>query len=66
MIFSSKKRVKIDKALYKRLAEAAMLSGYSSTEELIEHVLERAVSDQADAVDQQQAEQQLRGLGYIE
>jgi ferritin-like metal-binding protein YciE len=65
-MFASKK-IKIDKSLYDRLAAAAQRAGYASTEELITHVLEReAASDGDDDLDQQRAEEQLRGLGYIE
>ena len=66
MFFSATKSVKIDKQLYAKLAASAEKSGYSSTDELIKHVLESAVSDQEQDIDQQQAEEQLRGLGYIE
>ena len=65
-MFSSKQKIKIDKQLYAQLAEAAQRSGYSSTEELIRHVLEREVAGGDRETDQQKAEQQLRGLGYIE
>lgn len=64
-MFTSKK-IKIDKSLYDRLSEAAEQAGYASTEELIAHVLEREVADRNDDLDQRQAEEQLRGLGYIE
>lgn len=57
-------KVKIDKTLYHRLAAAAEAAGYASTDELIRHVLERAVSSEASDADQ--AERQLRGLGYLE
>jgi ferritin-like metal-binding protein YciE len=63
-MFASKK-IKIDKSLYDRLAAAAQRAGYASTEELITHVLEREAAG-SDDVDQQRAEEQLRGLGYIE
>ncbi len=66
MIFSSKKSIKIDKQLYERLAESAERLGYSSIDELVRHVLEREVSGLDQDIDQQQAEEQLRGLGYIE
>ena len=66
MVFSSRKSIKIDRQLYEKLAAAAEKSGYSSTDELIQHVLERAVSHQEQDIDQRQAEEQLRGLGYIE
>lgn len=64
-MFSSKK-IKIDKRLYDQLAEAAQRAGYASTDELILHVLQREVADRDDDLDQKQAEEQLRGLGYIE
>ena len=64
-MFSSK-RIKIDKALYDRLAEAAQRAGYATTEELIIDALQRAAAFGEDDVDQQRAEEQLRGLGYLE
>ena len=64
-MFSSK-RIKIDKALYERLAEAARRAGYATTDELILHLLERAADSGQQDQDQQRAEDQLRGLGYFE
>ena len=64
-MFSSKK-IAIDKGLYDRLTAAAQRAGYSSTDELIRHVLEKAAAGSSDDVDQRQAEEQLRGLGYLE
>ena len=64
--FASQHKLKIDKALYDRLSEAAARAGYSSVDELVQHVLEREVADLEEKLDQQQAGQQLRGLGYIE
>ena len=65
-MFSGKRKIKIDKDLYEQLAKAAERGGYSSTEELIRHVLEREVASLQEQQDSEQAEQQLRGLGYIE
>ena len=65
-MFSRKRNIKIDKDLYEQLVEAAEQGGYSSTEELINHVLEREVAGSQEQQDREQAEQQLRGLGYIE
>ena len=64
-MFASNK-VKIDKALYRRLAEVAGIGGYSSTDEFITHILEKEIArfDQAD--DSEQVDKQLRGLGYLE
>lgn len=64
-MFSSK-RIKIDKALYDRLTEAARRAGYATTDELILDALERATAVGEDDVDQKRAEEQLRGLGYLE
>ena len=59
-------RIKIDKDLYGRLATAAQAAGYASTDEFIAHVLEREVSKLDDASTDEEVEQRLRGLGYIE
>ena len=65
-MFSSHVKVKIDKALYERLAHIAGVGGYSSAQEFVVHVLEKEAAkfDQAD--DDAEVEKQLRGLGYIE
>ena len=60
MLFS--KKIKIDNDLYSRLVKTAQQAGYSSTEELIRHVLEREVAHSDEGLtDQEQAERQLRG-----
>ncbi len=61
-----KHTVKIDKALYEKLTEVARRAGYSSTDELIQHVLEREASGSESGADAQDTEKQLRGLGYVE
>ena len=65
-MFSSKKSVKLEKQLYERLEALAQKQGYSSTDELIVHLLEKAASQDDEDLDREQAERQLRGLGYIE
>ena len=66
-MFSGRKSVKVDKQLYEKLTEAAGQKGYSSTEEFVQHLLERAVEGTSqDDLDQQQAdspggEQRLEG-----
>ena len=65
-MLSSKIKIKIDKMLFEKLKDAAERGGYASTEELINHILEREVGGtDADASDEE-VEQRLRGLGYIE
>ncbi len=65
-MFSSTVKVKIDKALYERIAEIAKGGGYSSPQEFVLHILEREVAKFDDAENEQEVEKQLRGLGYIE
>ena len=46
--------------------QVAERAGYSSAEEFVKHLLEKAVSDVAQAATDEEVEKQLRGLGYIE
>jgi hypothetical protein len=66
MIFSSSRSIRIDKRLYEGLAAVAEREGYASVDELILHVLERKVAGIDDDLDVKRAEEQLRGLGYLE
>ncbi len=59
-------KVKISKPLYDRLAAMAKRAGYATTDEFILHVLEREVSSLESAGSDEQVEERLRGLGYIE
>ena len=59
-------KIKIDKPLYERVVQVAQRAGYSSAEEFIQHLLEKAVSDVEEAASDEEVEKQLRGLGYIE
>ncbi len=65
-MFSSKKSVRLDKELYQRLQEKATEAGYSSTDEFIMHVLEKASAGRDEQLDREQVDRQLRGLGYLE
>jgi hypothetical protein len=66
MFLSSTRAIRIDKRLYERLADVAQQQGYSTIDEFVRHVLERACASSDDDLDAQRAEQQLRGLGYLE
>ena len=59
-------KIKIEKSLYERVATTAERAGYSSADEFIVHLLEKAVSDVEGADTDEEVEKQLRGLGYIE
>ncbi len=59
-------KVKIDKALYDRVKAVADKAGYSSVDEFITNVLEKELAKLEDAETDEQLEERLRGLGYIE
>ena len=59
-------RVKIDRNLYETLKRAAQIAGYSSVDEFILHVLEKAAAEIEEAQSEEEVRQRLRGLGYIE
>ena len=65
-MFSSHAKIKIDRALYDRLAEIARVGGYSSAQEFVVHILESEAAQFNQADDDAEVEKQLRGLGYIE
>ena len=64
-MFSSHIKIKISKALYQRLEKKAAMEGYSSVDELITLVLQQAAGAEV-GTDEQDVDQQLRGLGYLE
>ena len=59
-------KIKIDKALYERLAAIGEKAGYSSVEEFVTHLIERELAQFDEAQTDEQIEERLRGLGYIE
>jgi hypothetical protein len=62
------KSVKINSDLWKRVEQHAVVAGYSSPEEFVEHVIEQelARAQQAEGEATREVERQLRGLGYLE
>jgi hypothetical protein len=66
MLFSTNRTIRIDKRLYEQLAAVAQQKGYATTEEMIRHVLEQSALANDEHLDAERAEQQLRGLGYLE
>ena len=59
-------KIKIDSNLYHRAKEAAEISGYSSMEEYVTHLLEKELSKNNPEDVDEKVTDQLRGLGYIE
>ena len=61
----SKEKVKIDKNLLDKVRKYAELSGYSSVEEFIAHVLEKELGKIEEADSEEEIKKKLNGLGYI-
>ncbi len=59
-------KIKIDRTLYERVEQAAERAGYSSADEFVTHLLEKAVKDVEEVATDEEVAKQLRGLGYIE
>jgi metal-responsive CopG/Arc/MetJ family transcriptional regulator len=59
-------KIKIDKTLYQRIKDVADKAGYSSADEFITNMLEKELAKLEDADTDEQLEERLRGLGYIE
>ncbi len=59
-------KIPIDHELYERLQKAAQIAGYSSTEEFILHVIERAATPAGADESEEEVRKRLKGLGYLE
>ena len=59
-------KIKIDKELFNRAKDAAEAAGYSSVEEFVTYIIETEVAKNESSSTDDQVEEQLRGLGYIE
>lgn len=58
-------KIKIRRELYDRLAKVASSQGYSSTDEFILHLLEKAAQAADDSLSEEQVRERLKGLGYL-
>ena len=58
-------KIKLDKELFERVKEMAKLSGYSSIDEFVAHVLEKELANIDDAGSEEEIKKKLEGLGYI-
>jgi hypothetical protein len=59
------KSLKLNPNLWARVERCAKLAGYSSPEELVEHVLERELARLEDSQPDEEILRRLKGLGYI-
>jgi len=60
-----KEKIKIEKNLLDKVRKYAELSGYSSVEEFIIHLLEKEVAKLEEADSEEEVKKKLKGLGYI-
>ena len=60
------KSIKLNSDLWRRVEEHAQKAGYSSPEEFVEHVLEKALAKDDGSASPQEVERRLKGLGYLE
>jgi hypothetical protein len=58
--------IKLNKDLWDRIKKYAGAAGYSSPEELVEHILERELAKLEDASSDEEIVKKLQGLGYID
>lgn len=58
-------KIKISKQLQDDLAKAAAAQGYSSTDEFVIHVLEKAVQEVKESASEEEVKKRLKGLGYL-
>ena len=60
------KSIKLNSDLWMRVEQHAAKVGYSSTEEFVEHVLEKELAREELDDTEGQIERRLKGLGYLE
>lgn len=65
-MFGGGNRIRLDKDLLAKVQRAARIAGYSSTEEFIQHVLEREIARLEEGGDsEEEIRRRMQGLGYI-
>jgi metal-responsive CopG/Arc/MetJ family transcriptional regulator len=60
-----KAKVKIEKNLFDKVKKFAEMSGYTSPEEFITHLLEKEIAKIEEADSEEEIKKKLKGLGYI-
>lgn len=59
-------KIKVDRGLYETLKRAAQIAGYSSVDEFVTHILEKAAAEVQEAQSEEEVRKRLQGLGYLE
>jgi predicted CopG family antitoxin len=60
------RKIKVSDELYEKLKKVAEKKGYSSVDEFVTHVLEKAALEADDSLSEEQVKERLKGLGYVE
>jgi hypothetical protein len=60
-----RQRITLDKDLLAKVKRYAELSGYSSVEEFVVHVLEKQIAHLDEAATEDEIKKRLKGLGYL-
>jgi len=58
-------KIKLEDGLYDKLKTVAAKGGYSSVDEFVRHVLEKAVAEVDEAASEEEVRKRLEGLGYL-
>lgn len=58
-------KIKLSKELFEKVKQLAELSGYSSIDEFVAHVLEKEIAKVNKDDDKEKVKERLKGLGYI-
>ncbi|MCX7591214.1 MAG: hypothetical protein N2255_06250 [Kiritimatiellae bacterium] len=58
-------KVSLSPDLYERVKKLAEVAGYSSVDEFVIHLLEKAVADLDESLSEEEVRKRLKGLGYI-
>ena len=58
-------KIKLSKELFEKVKQLAELSGYSSVDEFVAHVLEKEIAKVNQDDDKEKVKERLKGLGYI-
>lgn len=59
-------KIKVERGLYETLKKTAQIAGYSSVDEFVTHILEKAAAEVQEAQSEEEVRKRLQGLGYIE
>ena len=58
-------KIKINEPLYNKIEKCAEIAGYSSSDEFVQHILQKEVDRLLDADNDPEVLERLKGLGYI-